>query len=292
MAIVYIHRRKDIEDPFLNVFYVGIALNDKRRPYEKYKRNSYWKRIVEKFGYEIEITHRNIIWEEACAIERYLVSFYGRHDLNLGNLANMTDGGDGRINHIKSKEEIEKHRIAMMGERNPMYGKISPNRGKKGFFSGHKHSEEAKLKLRSYRHTEEAKKRMSESTKGFKHSMESKQKMSLVRTGEKRSEEVRKKLSEAKKGEKNPNYGKRGKDNPRFGVKFSEEKKQRLKENRLKNPIPHPMLGKVHKEETKNKMKIAWVKRKQKKYENSLFDASHFNGGNASVCIEKNTSNS
>lgn len=199
MAIVYIHRRKDIEDSFLNVFYVGIALNEKRRPYEKYKRNSYWKNIVEKYGYEIEITHKNIIWQEACVIEKYLISFYGRHDLNLGNLANMTDGGDGRTNHIKSKEEIEKRRIKIMGKGNPMYGKVSSQKGKKGYFSGHKHTEEAKLKLRSYRHTEEAKKRMSESTKGFKHSIESRQKMSLVRTGEKRSEEVKKRMSESKK---------------------------------------------------------------------------------------------
>jgi hypothetical protein len=164
MAIVYIHRRKDIEDPFSNVFYVGIARNDKRRPYVKYKRNVYWKNIVKKSEYTIEITHDNILWEEACSIEKYLISFYGRHDLKIGNLANMTDGGDGRSNHIKTKEEIEKHRIAIMGERNPMYGKVSAQTGKKGFFSGHKHTEETKLKIRSYRHSEETKQKMREAS--------------------------------------------------------------------------------------------------------------------------------
>lgn len=292
MAIVYIHRRKDIEDPFLNVFYVGIAMREGNRPYEKYKRNSYWKRIVDKFEYIIEITHTDICWEEACCIEKYLISLYGRHDLKSGNLANMTDGGDGRVNHIKSKEEIEKRRISIMGENNPMYGKVGSQKGKKGFFSGHKHTEETKLKLRSYRHTEEAKRKMSESTKGFRHSEESKQKMSLVRTGEKRSEEFKKKLSEARKGIKNPMYGKVKEKNPRYGVKFSEEKKQKLRENRLKNPKPHPMLGKIHKEETKIKMKLAWEKRKQKKYENSLFDASCQHRGDASVCTEKDSGNS
>jgi hypothetical protein len=138
MAIVYIHRRKDIEDPFLNVFYVGIGKSE-IRSVRKDARNNHWKSIVNKYGYEIEITHKDICWEEACVIEKYLISFYGRHDLNLGNLCNHTDGGEGAIGAKRSLETREKLRIIntgkkltqehkdkigfhSKGERNPMYG--------------------------------------------------------------------------------------------------------------------------------------------------------------------------
>lgn len=138
MAIVYIHRRKDIDDPFLNVFYIGIGKKE-RRAYVKYNRNAYWNNITNKYAYDIEITHKSISWEEACSIEKYLISFYGRNDLGLGKLSNSTDGGEGVVGQIKSQETREKLRIANTGKKltqehkdkigfhskgnkNPMYG--------------------------------------------------------------------------------------------------------------------------------------------------------------------------
>jgi uncharacterized protein involved in tellurium resistance len=35
----------------------------------------------------------NTIWEEACKKETFFISYYGRKDLGLGSLVNMTDGG-------------------------------------------------------------------------------------------------------------------------------------------------------------------------------------------------------
>jgi hypothetical protein len=114
MPIVYIHRRKDIEDSFLNVFYVGIGKNT-QRAYHKRKndRSDFWRKIVAKSGYIVEITHTDLCWEEACAIEKYLICFYGRRDLNLGNLCNLTDGGDGSFGHINSKSSNIKKSIAI-----------------------------------------------------------------------------------------------------------------------------------------------------------------------------------
>ena len=114
MAIVYIHRRNDIQDAFLNVFYVGIGKNT-RRAYDKRKndRSDFWRKIVAKSGYAIEITHTNLCWEEACAIEKYLICFYGRRDIDLGNLCNLTDGGDGSIGHINSKSSNLKKSITI-----------------------------------------------------------------------------------------------------------------------------------------------------------------------------------
>jgi hypothetical protein len=154
MAIVYIHRRKDIEDPFLNVFYVGIG-KSRKRAIRKDTRSNHWNNIVNKYGYDIEITHTNVCWEEACAIEKYLISFYGRHDLNNGNLCNHTDGGEGAKGAKRSLETIEKLRIIntgkkltqehknkigihFKGKKNPMYGvrltgENNPMYGKRGY---------------------------------------------------------------------------------------------------------------------------------------------------------------
>ena len=109
MAIVYIHRRKDIEDPFLNVFYVGIGHQEKRAK-SVHKRTKHWFNIVNKCGYYIDITHSNILWEEAISIEKYLISFYGRKDLSQGNLINLTDGGDG-INNASSETKLKLSKI-------------------------------------------------------------------------------------------------------------------------------------------------------------------------------------
>jgi hypothetical protein len=110
MAIVYIHRRLDIKDDFKNVFYVGIGKSKKRANETYHSRSVYWKNVINKCGgFTVEITHSNLIWEEACSIERYLISFYGRKDLGLGNLCNLTDGGDGVVNW--SDDLREKHCI-------------------------------------------------------------------------------------------------------------------------------------------------------------------------------------
>jgi len=137
MAIVYQHRRKDTNE----VFYVGIG-SDEKRAYE-YGRNYLWQEVVDETEYDVEITHRDIIWEEACSIEKYLISFWGRKDLGLGLLTNLTDGGDGTIGFIRSIESNKKQSDSMKrisyvyktpefrktmskvtsGENNPMYSK-------------------------------------------------------------------------------------------------------------------------------------------------------------------------
>jgi hypothetical protein len=111
MAVVYQHRRKDNN----KVFYVGIGKHEKRA-FDKYRRSKLWKDFVKNHDYSIEITHKDIIWEEAASIEKYLIAFYGRRDLGLGSLINITDGGDsGILNH--TKEVIEKMRKAKVGKK-------------------------------------------------------------------------------------------------------------------------------------------------------------------------------
>jgi hypothetical protein len=114
MPIVYIHRRNDVKDTFKNVFYVGIGKNT-QRAYHKRKndRSDFWRKIVAKSGYTVQITHTDLCWEEACAIEKYLICFYGRRDIDLGNLCNLTDGGDGSVGHINSKSSNIKKSITI-----------------------------------------------------------------------------------------------------------------------------------------------------------------------------------
>ena len=106
MSQVYEHRRNDTGE----VFYVGIG-NDKNRPYTKQGRNRFWKRIVNKHGYSVHILHDNISWDEACQLEKQLISQYGRIDLGTGCLVNMTDGGDGTLGAIRSEEF--KHKVSV-----------------------------------------------------------------------------------------------------------------------------------------------------------------------------------
>lgn len=170
MAFVYIHRRKDIQDPFLNVFYVGIGKSEKRA-YCKYGRNNHWQNIVNKYGYHIEITHRDICWEEACVIEKYLILFYGKLILT-----NKTDGGEGTFGYRHTIETKNMFSEQRKGIKNHRFGTRLPEYMKEIFS-----------------------KKMTERNK---HNNPTKNKP--------RPEHIKKLLSESKKGNKNPNFGKSG----------------------------------------------------------------------------------
>jgi len=104
MAVVYQHIRLDTNE----IFYIGIG-KTLTRATSKLNRNRYWKNIINKTEYNVEILFNDLTWEESCQIEKYLIKYYGRKDLGLGNLVNMTDGGDGILNlHKDSRDKISK----------------------------------------------------------------------------------------------------------------------------------------------------------------------------------------
>lgn len=156
MAVVYLHKRNDTNE----VFYVGIGKTP-RRAFSKDMRNRHWKHIVEKVGYIVDILVSETPWEDACKIEKLLIEKYGRKDLGLGNLVNMTDGGDGNNNMIISQETRQKM------------------------------SESAKGKI----YSEETKQKLSEAHKGKTMSEESRNKMRESRKNQTFSDETKKKLS-------------------------------------------------------------------------------------------------
>lgn len=129
---VYRHRRLDTNE----IFYVGIGKSEKRA-YSKRSRNSLWHNIVNKTDYSVEIVAELDSWELACELEQLLIQEYGRRDLGLGSLVNMTDGGEGSLNMESprkgvtlSEETKRKISEAKKGKPSPNKGRLSPNRKK------------------------------------------------------------------------------------------------------------------------------------------------------------------
>ena len=114
MAYVYRHIRLDKNEPF----YIGIGSDEQyKRASTPKNRNIFWKRIVNKTDFEVEIICDNLNWDEACIKEKEFISLYGRKDKNKGSLCNLTDGGDGSVGVIvseygkKQRSEFMKNRI-------------------------------------------------------------------------------------------------------------------------------------------------------------------------------------
>jgi hypothetical protein len=158
--------------PCGEVFYIGVG--NKRRPYTKSDRSDFWWKVVNKYGYEIQILKTNLTKEEAYELEVILISWYGRRDLGLGSLVNLTNGGDGSNNVIVSQETRDK------------ISKIH---------TGSKRSEETK-------------KRMSEKAKLRIISKETRNKMSESAKKKILTEEHKNKLYSNKDGENNGMFGK------------------------------------------------------------------------------------
>lgn len=114
MAYVYRHIRLDKNEPF----YIGIgADNDYKRAYSFKQRNRYWNHIVNKHEYEVEILMDNLTWENACKKETEFIALYGREDLNLGTLTNLTNGGDGMFGFKFSDESKRKMSISQKNKK-------------------------------------------------------------------------------------------------------------------------------------------------------------------------------
>jgi hypothetical protein len=119
---VYKHIRLDKNEPF----YIGIG-NKKNfgRAFEfsKDKRNEIWWKIYSKTNISVEILYESLTKTDASLKEQELIKKYGRKDLNEGSLCNMTDGGDGIWNCIRSIEVRQKLSDSKKGNKNPQYQK-------------------------------------------------------------------------------------------------------------------------------------------------------------------------
>lgn len=159
---LYRHIRLDKNEPF----YIGIgkrSTSDMRsghcsRAYNKSKRSVFWKNVVLKTEYDVEILFETNNETLIIDKEKEFIKLYGRRNLGLGPLVNLTDGGD--------------------------------------FFEGYKQTPEVKERqlkgLREQKRTPEQYKKMvatRNSTGSYKRSQETNKKQSLSRLGMKLSSE-------------------------------------------------------------------------------------------------------
>lgn len=114
----------------MNYFYVYAYLRKDLTPYYigKGQRN----RMYDKGNHRIHLpVDRNLIKliahklfeNEAFILEKRLIKIYGRKDLGMGILRNLTNGGEGSSGVIPSKETRLKNSIAVSGDKNGMFGR-------------------------------------------------------------------------------------------------------------------------------------------------------------------------
>jgi len=110
------------------------------------------------------------------------------------------------------------------------------------------------------KHTEESKRRISESKKGKKKSEETRRRISESKKGKKKSEETRRRMSESHKGKKLSEEHKRNLSEAGKGKKISEEQKRKHSET---------MKGRKLSEETRRKqsdsLKKYWAEKRRNK---------------------------
>jgi hypothetical protein len=110
---VYLHRTLGGGTPF----YIGIGTKqygDHPNPKMKYARaysasgrTNFWRRIVSKYSYTVEILVESTDYDYIKQQEIFFISKFGRRDLKKGTLCNLTEGGDGTVGKIFSEEELE-----------------------------------------------------------------------------------------------------------------------------------------------------------------------------------------
>ena len=176
---VYLHIKLTNKIPF----YVGKGKID--RANTKFGRSKWWNTTVDKHGYDVIILEEDLTEKESLEKEVYWINKFGRKDLGLGTLVNLTDGGEGISGFKHTKESIEL---------------ISVNNAR-GFL-GRTHNEETKKKMSEsskgntyasgHTKTIDGLKKISETSKGNTNML-----------GKTHSDESKKKISNSKMGQGN-----------------------------------------------------------------------------------------
>lgn len=135
----------------------------------KVKNQTILKNSILKYGWgahKLEIIHELPIDIDNEILNNYEILYIQQYMANKNKYPNdigmnMTDGGDGVVGYIFTKEAIENIKIGMEGKRNDLKGEDCWQFGLRG----------KDAPAFGFRHTDEAKKRISQANMGGKHNM-------------------------------------------------------------------------------------------------------------------------
>jgi len=240
----------------------------------KHTHNTNVHAMEKEQGITIIMLKEHLSEVDAFLWEMHYIKEIGRLDLGTGPLLNQTDGGDGAAGHRQTPEAKEKQSKAMMGEKNPFFGKTHTPEFKE------KQSKAMTGRIVSPETKEKQSKAMTGEKNpcygrtgeknpffGKTHTPEAKEKQSKAMTGRIVSPETKEKQSKAMMGEKNPFFGKThtleakkkmghpGEKHPFFGKTHTPEAKE--KQSKAVAGEKNPNYGKTHTSDAKKKMGIA-----------------------------------
>lgn len=126
LGYLYRHIRLDK----MEVFYVGISFDDNfKRSRSIAERNNFWKKITAKTDYIVEIVIKNVPKTVLFEKEKYFIKLYGRRNLGLGTLTNLSEGGGcsalgvkrtdetkARLSETHKRENLSPETLKMMSE--------------------------------------------------------------------------------------------------------------------------------------------------------------------------------
>lgn len=98
---VYLHRKKTT----MEVFYVGKGTGN--RAWTRHGRSLFWKRVVEKHDFTVEIVIAGLQEWFAFEYEKDLIAYYGMRKDNDGTLVNTSGGLDFVYEHAMDKNKYE-----------------------------------------------------------------------------------------------------------------------------------------------------------------------------------------
>jgi hypothetical protein len=101
MYYTYGHYKADSKE----LFYVGKGKGS--RAHEKDSRSDYWRNIVNKYGYTVEIFAEWEFEKDAFIHERFLIDCFQ----DLTDLCNLTDGGEGCSGYVWTDEQKAKLKL-------------------------------------------------------------------------------------------------------------------------------------------------------------------------------------
>lgn len=101
MYYTYGHYKLDSKE----LFYIGKGKGN--RSHEKDGRSNYWRKIVNKYGYTVEIFAEWKCEKDAFIHEKFLINCFK----NLTTLCNLTDGGEGCSGYVWTNEQKKKLKL-------------------------------------------------------------------------------------------------------------------------------------------------------------------------------------